>query len=57
MKSYNVESVTSLYSTKKLNEQVEKLLNERAREGYEVVSINYSYKMWAIPTVFITLCK
>ena len=57
MKTYKVESVSLMYSTKKLNEHVEKLLNERAQEGYEVVSINYSYNMWSIPTVYITFSK
>jgi hypothetical protein len=57
MKTYKVESISSMYSTKKLNEHLEKLLNERAQEGYEVVSINYSYNILSIPTVYITFCK
>jgi hypothetical protein len=46
-----------MWSTKKLTEQAEKILNEKTKEGYELVSMSFGYNPWWIPTIFITFSK
>lgn len=57
MKTYLVLSESSMWSTKKLKQNVEKLLNEKTKEGWEVVSVAFGINIWWIPTAYITLCK
>jgi translation elongation factor EF-1beta len=57
MKTYSVLSASSMWSTKKLKEKVENLLNEKTREGYEIVSVAFGVDMWWIPTAYITVAK
>lgn len=57
MKNYSVLSTSSMWSTKKLKLAVEKILNEKTNEGYEVVSVAFGLNIWWIPTAYITLLK
>lgn len=57
MKKYKVIKLTSAWSTNELKKEVEKTLNEKANEGYEIVTVAFGVNMWWIPTAFITICK
>jgi hypothetical protein len=57
MKTYSVISESSMWSTAKLKEKVEKILNEKTKDGYEVVSVAFGLNIWWIPTAYITLRK
>jgi hypothetical protein len=57
MKTYTVISESSMWSSTKLKHKVEKVLNERTREGYEIVSVAFGINIWMIPTAYITLSK
>jgi len=57
MKNYSVLSVSSMWSTKKLKLEVEKILNQKASEGYEIVFISFAFNTWWAPTAYITICK
>ena len=57
MKTYSVISESSMWSTAKLKEKVEKILNEKTKDGYEVVSVAFGLNIWWIPTAYITLSK
>jgi hypothetical protein len=57
MKTYSVISVSSMWSTKTLKLEVEKTLNEKTRDGYEVVSVAFGLNVWWIATAYITLSK
>ena len=57
MKTYTVVSVSSMWSTKKLKEKAEAMLNEKTKEGYEIVSVAFGVDLWWIPTAYITLAK
>jgi hypothetical protein len=57
MKNYSVLSVSSMWSTKKLKLEVEKVLNQKASEGYEIVFISFAFNTWWAPTAYITICK
>ena len=63
MKKYSVLSVTakwSLFKNKQeqdLRQDVENILNEKAKEGYEVVSVSFVFGYYQKPEAFITICK
>jgi hypothetical protein len=46
-----------MWSTDSLKRDVEKILNEKASEGYEIVSVAFGFNLWWMPTAFITICK
>lgn len=46
-----------MWSTTELKRKVEIILNEKTRDGYEVVSVAFGVNIWWIPTAFITLSK
>ena len=46
-----------MWSTKKLKDKVEILLNEKTQEGYEIVTVAFGLNVFWIPTAFITLRK
>ena len=46
-----------MWSTDSLMQEVEQLLNEKTKGGYEVVSVAFGPNMWWMPTVLITLRK
>jgi hypothetical protein len=57
MKTYSVISESSMWSTAKLKRKVEIILNEKTKDGYEVVSVAFGLNIWWIPTAYITLSK
>jgi hypothetical protein len=57
MKQYTIFKESSMWSTKHLITRVEKLLNEKNQEGYQIVSVSFGLNIWWIPTAFITICK
>jgi hypothetical protein len=57
MKQYTIVKESSMWSTKQLIAKVEKLLNEKNQEGYQIVSVSFGLNIWWIPTAFITICK
>jgi hypothetical protein len=57
MKKYSIISESSMWSTAKLKQKVEIILNEKINDGYEVVSVAFGTNIWWIPTAYITLSK
>jgi hypothetical protein len=57
MKTYIVISESSMWSTTKLKKNVERILNEKTKEGWDVVSVAFGINIWWIPTAYITLSK
>lgn len=54
---YSIISKSARWSTKSLLRETVILLNEKSKEGYEIVSVSFGINMWFMPTVFITLRK
>lgn len=50
-------SESSMWSTTKLKRKVETILNEKTKDGYEIVSVAFGLNIWWIPTAYITLSK
>ncbi len=46
-----------MWSTSELKRKVEIILNEKTKDGFEVVSVAFGVNKWWIPTAYITLCK
>jgi len=46
-----------MWSTSTLTTRVEKILNEKTRDGYEIVTVSFGVNLWWMPTAFITICK
>ncbi len=57
MKNYTVIKLSNMWSTETLRRNVEKLLNEKTSQGFEIVSVAFGTNLWYTPTAFITLCK
>lgn len=57
MKNYTIIKLSNAWSSDKLRQQVETLVNEKAKDGYEIISVAFGMNHWWIPTVFITICK
>ncbi len=60
MKKYEVHHLTSDgFSSKKdeLSKEVQQFLNEKVNQGYEIVSVSFSYFETAELVAFITICK
>lgn len=55
--TYTIIKESAMWSTNSLNRKVEKILNEKTKEGYEVVTVAFGLNMWWMPTAFITLRK
>ena len=41
----------------KLTDKVEHFLNKKANEGYEIISVNFTYYEAAELVAFITICR
>ena len=54
---YSVISESSMWSTDTLKQKVERILNKKTRDGYEIVSVAFGVNIWWLPTAFITLRK
>ena len=57
MMTYSIIKESTMWSTDSLKQKVEKLLNEKTKDGYEVVTVAFGVNMWWMPTAFITLRK
>ena len=61
MKKFEVHTLSSSsgFKSKKetLSKEVELFLNKKSNEGYEVVSVSFTYFQSAELVAFITLCR
>ena len=57
MMTYSIIKESTMWSTDSLKQNVEKILNEKTKDGYEVVTVAFGLNMWWMPTAFITLRK
>ena len=57
MKTYKIIKLSTMWSTKSLTEKVEQILNEKVRDGYEIVTVAFGVNHWWLPTAYITICK
>lgn len=57
MKTYEVIKCSTMWSTSSLTADVEQILNQKTREGYEIVTVAFGVNMWWMPTAYITICK
>jgi len=57
MKTYRIIKLSTWWSTSSLTAEVEKLLNEKERDGYEIVTVAFGVNMWWMPTAFVTVRK
>tara|TARA_B100000809_G_scaffold140254_1_gene137802 strand:+ start:1041 stop:1187 length:147 start_codon:yes stop_codon:yes gene_type:complete len=46
-----------MWSTSSLTNKVEKILSEKEKEGWEIVSVAFGTNLWYVPTAFITIKK
>lgn len=57
MKNYSIIKLSTMWSTDRLRNDVERILNEKASQGFEIVSVAFGVNVWWMPTAFITICK
>ena len=57
MRNYTIITVSNMWSTSKLRRETESVVNEKTNEGYEIVTVSFSFNVWLIPTAYITICK
>ena len=55
--NYSIIKESTMWSTNSLKQKVEKLLNEKTSEGYEIVTVSFGINIWYMPTAYITLRK
>jgi len=57
MKNYPIIKLSTMWSTNGLKNDVERLLNQKNAQGYEIVSVAFGVNLWWMPTAFITIRK
>lgn len=57
MRTYKIITLSTMWSTSSLTKKVEEILNEKAKDGYEIITVAFGVNMWWLPTAFITVCK
>ncbi|HZK94444.1 MAG TPA: hypothetical protein VFC67_09570 [Prolixibacteraceae bacterium] len=57
MKTYKIIKLSAMWSTSALTSKVERILNEKTSDGYEIVTVAFGVNLWWMPTAFITICK
>ncbi|MGC4040632.1 MAG: hypothetical protein QM710_07585 [Flavobacterium sp.] len=61
MKKFEIHTITEKagFSSmkEKLNEKVERFLNEKGNAGYEIISVSFTYYESAELVAFITICR
>ena len=57
MKHYSITKLSTLWSSETLKNDVEELINNKARDGYEIVTVAFGVNMWWMPTAYLTICK
>jgi hypothetical protein len=56
--TYSIIQVSTFWTSDSLIEKVEETLNEKAKEGYEVVTVSFERsRYWRILEAYITLRK
>ena len=57
MKKYKIIKVSTMWTKISLTKIVEETLNEKTKEGYEIVSVSFSHNHWRMPVAYITVCR
>ena len=57
MKYYSIVKLSTMWSSDTLKNDVEELINDKAKDGYEIVTVAFGVNMWWMPTAYITICK
>jgi len=57
MKKYSIIKLSTMWSTNGLKNDVERLLNQKNAQGYEIVSVAFGVNLCWMPTAFITIRK
>jgi len=57
MNNYSIIKLSTMWSTNGLKNDVERLLNQKNAQGYEIVSVAFGVNLWWMPTAFITIRK
>lgn len=55
--NHTIITESTMWSMNSLKKKVEEILNEKTKEGYEVVTVAFGLNLWWMPTAFITLRK
>lgn len=57
MKMYSIITKTNIWSLTSLVTEVENILNEKTKDGFEIVTVSFGTNLWWFPTAYITLAK
>jgi hypothetical protein len=57
MKKYSVIKVSTMWTQVSLTKKVEETLNEKLKEGYEIVTVSFLNNRWRMPVAYITMCR
>ncbi len=58
MKQHRVFTISNKWSNQGLRRDVEQEINKLSKEGFEIVSVSFSYSfLWRIPTAYITVFR
>ena len=57
MKEYRIIKLSTMWSSETLRIDTEKLINEKAKNGYEIVTVAFGVNMWWMPTSYVTIRK
>jgi len=57
MKRYSIIKQTHWYSAGALRKEAEIIINNKVKDGFEIVSVSFGTNILYLPTVFITICK
>jgi hypothetical protein len=57
IKQFRIFKISNRWSTSKLTRDVENELKKLTNKGYEIISFSFGFKIWWIPTAFITTSK
>ena len=57
MKKYSIIKIATFWSTSQLICDVEKLINKKTKEGFEIITVSFGINLWFAPTAFITFAQ
>ena len=57
MKEYRIIKLSTMWSSETLRTDTEKLINEKTKDGYQIVTVAFGVNMWWMPTSYITIRK
>ena len=46
-----------MWSSSKLRRETESMVNEKAKDGYEIITVSFGFNVWLVPTAYVTVCK